>query len=279
MKILAAAAKLESACEGDVPPHQIFTGKPRFDRLMAIDYALSAATECITAAGLTANDIDLIVTASISTDHLSDEVSIMGPRLCHPLQRELGADNAMVFDVHDACWVFTMDVAQSFLQAMDKQYALIVRAECLDGIDLSEANTLQWHNGSGALLIQSTPSDEWVAGYRDITGECEPARVELLDTRRRFRGKHRSALYFTPTPELASDFATEANALSLEHELSEGKLIDPCEVDVASPSTASRLAPFALPLALSANASQEMPDSYISFDPFRMRVGACRLPS
>lgn len=276
MQIIGAAAKLGIAYSDFVEPHQRFTGTPIFDRLMTIDYALAAAKDALTMAGLSAQDLDVIITASISTDHVSDEVNIVGPRLCHPLQRELGADNAVVFDLQDACWVFSLDVAQSFLRGMGFKHALVLRGDCLDGMDVSGASGLGWQAGAGAVIINIHEQPCWQVEYHDMSDSGSPARVELLDARRRFRGQFRTALYFSPTERLRDSMDTVSNYL-LSRINSPGKpLIEPWDFHMPG-KTGAQLGPYALPIALSSQNRETVPSSLISFDPFRLRMSACTL--
>ena len=275
MKVTGAGAKLGAAYRGHVETHQEYSGKPLFGSLMVVDYAVAASQEALAAAGLSATNVDLIVTASISPDHLSDDTCIMGPRLCHPLQRELGAHRAVVFDVHDACWVFALDVAQSFLQGLCLTNALVVRADCPEGVDPGGACGLMWDAGAGALVIRRLGWGRWRAAYKDLENAGAPARIELLDPARRFRGRHRAGLYFSPAPHLADAIATGSQTLA-QGMGSARPRVETWRWD-GNGDHSPQHGPYALPVALSQTRTAAKPDALVSFDPFRLRLGACPL--
>src|SRR5207302_6919420 len=81
---------------------------------LAVDLALAASRRALAQAGREAEEIDLILSVSTSVDHIALAPEVMGPRLCHPLQRELGARRAFVFDLLDAEWTLALDVARGF---------------------------------------------------------------------------------------------------------------------------------------------------------------------
>lgn len=275
MKIIGASAKLSQAYRDQVSADAILGAAPRFDEYMAIDYALAATNEAFDQAGLAGKDIDLIISLSISPDHLSDQVNIMGPRLCHPLQRELGADSAIVFDLHDACWSFALDTARCFLHDMGLAHALIVRADCVTGLNTENAGALAWESGAGALLVKRTDSDDWKVDFSRLQTAEKAARIELLDARLRFRGNHRAALYFQA--DASFDAALDEAARSLATTFSDTwtPFIETWEVTANSQTP--QLAPYAFPLAISDREKGNQYDGVVSFDPFRMHLGACKV--
>lgn len=74
--------------------------------------ATSVAQQLLDQSGLTANDIDLIVVATMSPDYLTPSVGAM-------VQGNIGADNAIAFDVDAACsgFVYGLKVARQMLMA------------------------------------------------------------------------------------------------------------------------------------------------------------------
>ncbi|MBN3819830.1 hypothetical protein G3N57_25930, partial [Paraburkholderia sp. Se-20369] len=79
----------------------------------ANDYAVKAARQALLQAGCLPSELDLIVSLSISPSRMADAPSIAGPRLAHPVQRDLRARHAAVFDLLDADWTLALDLAQS----------------------------------------------------------------------------------------------------------------------------------------------------------------------
>jgi len=274
MNILAAAAKLSPAYSPQVDSRYIHTDAPLFGERMAIDFAVAASREALERAAIVATDLDLIISLSISPDHISDHTNIIGPRLCHPLQRELQAAQAVVFDLHDACWGFALETAYSFMQEMEFDRALVVRADHLKGLDTRHAAALAWASGAAALVVTRPPQEDWRAQFQRLCTATAPARIELLDTLLRFRGHLRAALYFRPEPNLQAELEQAMHELSRTISSTWHPFIEPWNF---SPNPDQpQLAPFALPLAL-AESSAPAHDGLITFDPFRMQLGACQV--
>ena len=82
------------------------------------------------AAGISPEDIGVIIDTSVSPDYYTPSMSCM-------IQRETGAVNAMTIDVNCACagCVYAIDMAKRYLQTdKDIKYALVVANENLTKI-------------------------------------------------------------------------------------------------------------------------------------------------
>lgn len=117
----------------------------------ASDHACKAARAALAMARCLPSELDLIVSLSVSPNRIADARNMAGPRLCHPVQRELRASNAMAFDLLDADWVFALDVAESHCRAMNYRRALVVRAESLGDVDGAAESGLA--DGGGAIVM------------------------------------------------------------------------------------------------------------------------------
>lgn len=118
---------------------------------LASAYAVKAAKLALSQARCLPSELDLIVSLSVSPNRVADSVSIAGPRLAHPVQRDLRASNAHVFDLLDADWTFALDIAQSHSRALGYRRALVVRAEALDDVEGIERGGLS--SGAGAIVF------------------------------------------------------------------------------------------------------------------------------
>ncbi len=272
MRILAAAARLAPDYADQVGAQFIHNAEPLFGTPMAIDYAKAAAEQALREASVAAGELELVVSLSISPDHLSDQTNIMGPRLCHPLQRELGADQAVVFDLHDACWSFALETTYSFMLGLGFRTALLVRAECPTGLDTRAALPLAWGAGAGALVLRRDDDAPWQADYTALDCADDPARMELLDPRLRFRGPYRAALYFDPTDALQESLMQTTDRLTRATDAPSAPFIEPWALR-PMPDMAP-LTPYAFPLALAEGAK---PDGLVTFDPFRLQLGLCKV--
>lgn len=113
--------------------------------------AVEAAGKALSDAGLTAEELDLIIAASASTDHVV-------PMLSCEVQRELGAKNAVAFDIGAACsgFLFALSTAQAYISTGRFKNALIIGAECLSKIiDWSDRSTcVLFGDGAGAAVVK-----------------------------------------------------------------------------------------------------------------------------
>ncbi|AOJ64810.1 hypothetical protein WJ32_19760 [Burkholderia ubonensis] len=168
MKILGAAVALPGAATAAQP--------------YANDYAVKVARQALLQAGCLPSELDLIVSLSISPSRIADAPSIAGPRLAHPVQRDLRARHAVVFDLLDADWTLALDLAQSHCRQLGYRRALVVRAEAL--ADVEQVATSGFADGAGAIVL--TPSGHergYASSYADL--ESPPfATLDALPARR-----------------------------------------------------------------------------------------------
>ncbi|KVZ54832.1 hypothetical protein WL18_25650 [Burkholderia ubonensis] len=168
MKILGAAVALPGAATAAQP--------------YANDYAVNAARQALLQAGCLPSELDLIVSLSISPSRLADAPSIAGPRLAHPVQRDLRARHAVVFDLLDADWTLALDLAQSHCRQLGYRRALVVRAEAL--ADVEQVATSGFADGAGAIVLTPSGHDRgYASSYADL--ESSPfATLDALPARR-----------------------------------------------------------------------------------------------
>ncbi|MGY4730732.1 hypothetical protein [Burkholderia pyrrocinia] len=132
-------------------------------------YAVSAARLALDQAGCLPSELDLIVSLSISPSRIVDDPAIAGPRLAHPVQRDLRARNAAVFDLLDADWTLALDFAQSHCRWLGYRHALVIRAEAL--ADVEHADSSGFADGAGAIVLTTgNPNRCHVSSYADLGG-------------------------------------------------------------------------------------------------------------
>ncbi|MGH8022988.1 MAG: beta-ketoacyl-ACP synthase III [Limisphaerales bacterium] len=114
--------------------------------------AARAAEKAIKMAGITAADIDLIITATITPD-------VPFPATACIVQERLGAKRAAAFDIEAACsgFVFGLEVGQQFIMSRTYNTVLVIGAEKLSSIvNWSDRNTcVLFGDGAGAALLQN----------------------------------------------------------------------------------------------------------------------------
>ena len=111
-----------------------------------------AARRAMKNAGVTAQDIDLIIVGTVSADHVT-------PACACEVQAAIGAGNAVAFDINAACsgFMFALNIAHAYLQTGRYMTALIIGAETLSKImDWSDRSTcVLFGDGAGAAIVRA----------------------------------------------------------------------------------------------------------------------------
>ena len=120
------------------------------------DLASEAARRAMTAAGVTPEEIDLIVVATVTPD-------MFFPSTACFVQRKIGATNAVCFDISAACsgFLYAPQVARHFLNAGSRTTALVIGAEKLSSlVNWEDRNTcVLFGDGAGAVVIRAVDAD------------------------------------------------------------------------------------------------------------------------
>jgi 3-oxoacyl-[acyl-carrier-protein] synthase III len=120
------------------------------DNINTSDMAYEAAKLAITNANITAEEIDLILVATVTPDHPFPSVACM-------LQERLGACNAAAMDVSAACagFMYGMITAKQFIESGTYKHVLVVGVEKLSKItDWTDRNTaVLFGDGAGAAIL------------------------------------------------------------------------------------------------------------------------------
>lgn len=114
-----------------------------------------AAEKAIAMAGITAQDLDLIVLATSTPDDLFGSAS--------QIQALLGASQAVAFDLTAACsgFIFGLVTVSQFIRTGVYQNVLLVGADILSRwIDWTDRSTcILFGDGAGAVVLQANQSD------------------------------------------------------------------------------------------------------------------------
>ncbi len=128
-------------------------------RIAADDQATSdmgalAAQKAIERAGIDKNDIDLVMCATLSPDHLCM------PSTACLISDKVGIRNAMAFDISAACsgFVYMLSMAKAFIESGAKKNILLVGAEKISSlVDYTDRGTcILFGDGAGAAIISAT---------------------------------------------------------------------------------------------------------------------------
>lgn len=121
------------------------------------DLALPACQEALKNAGITAQDLDLIIFATVSPDHGM-------PTCACILQHKLGARNIMAFDIAAVCsgFIYGVTTADYFIRSGNFKHVLVVGAEVLHNLINYEDRTtcILFGDAAGACVISRTSSDD-----------------------------------------------------------------------------------------------------------------------
>lgn len=111
-----------------------------------------AAQAALEKAGITPDQIGLIICTTVSSDFLT-------PSLASIIQYELGAENAAAFDLGAACtgFVYALDTARRFLATEDSlRYVLVISSEAVSRFcDFSDRQTcILFGDGAAAAVVE-----------------------------------------------------------------------------------------------------------------------------
>lgn len=141
------------------------------------DLAYEASLRALEAAGTTADQLDLIVVATITPDMFFPSTACL-------LQEKLGAKNAAAFDLSAACsgFIYGLANAAGFIKTGMYKRVLVVGAECLSRItDYEDRNTcILFGDGAGAVVLGEVPEGR---GFQSFKLGADGAGGELLRIR------------------------------------------------------------------------------------------------
>ena len=144
------------------------------------DLAVNAAKKALESAGLSPNDIDLIVLATSTADQTF-------PSTATTVQHKLGITKGAAFDVQAVCsgFVYALTTADNFIKAGQARHVLVIGAEIFSRIlDWEDRTTcVLFGDGAGAVVLSA--SEE--AGNNQDRG--------ILASRIHSDGQHNKLLY------------------------------------------------------------------------------------
>ncbi|MBT3787322.1 MAG: ketoacyl-ACP synthase III [Alphaproteobacteria bacterium] len=149
------------------------------------DLATKAAEDALAHAGLTADDVDLIVVATATPDETF-------PATATTVQLKLGMTRGFAFDVQAVCsgFVFALTTADNFIKAGQAKTALVIGAETFSRIlDWEDRTTcVLFGDGAGAVVLQAEQGE----GTSDDHG--------VLASKLHSDGRHHDLLYVDGGP-------------------------------------------------------------------------------
>jgi 3-oxoacyl-[acyl-carrier-protein] synthase-3 len=146
---------------------------------------IKAAEAALADAGLTADDIDLVICATSTPDYTFPSTATM-------IQTGLGMTHGAAFDLQAVCtgFVYAVSTADKFLQSGSHKRALVIGAETFSRIlDWNDRTTcVLFGDGAGALVLEAQE------------GEGTSADRGVLTSHLRSDGRYRDKLYVDGGP-------------------------------------------------------------------------------
>jgi 3-oxoacyl-[acyl-carrier-protein] synthase-3 len=143
------------------------------------DLALQAANKALAAAGITAQEIDLIIVATSTPD-------MVFPSTACILQHKLGTPGGAAFDLQAVCcgFVYALSVADSMIKTGAASKALVIGAEVFSRIlDFTDRTTcVLFGDGAGAVVLEASETPGILASDLHADGKhsgilCVPGHV------------------------------------------------------------------------------------------------------
>ena len=150
--------------------------------------AADASKAALAAAGVTAQDIDLIVLATATPDNTF-------PATATKVQAMLGIDDCVAFDVAAVCsgFLYAVQVADSMIRAGAHARALVIGSETFSRIlDWEDrATCVLFGDGAGAIVLEAQDGPDDTA---------DPAARGILAAKLHADGRHNDLLYVDGGP-------------------------------------------------------------------------------
>lgn len=132
------------------------------DDINTSDMAFEAAKKAIEDAGISPEEIGMILVATVTPDQPFPSISCM-------LQEKLGAKNAAAMDISAACagFMYGMVTAKQFIEADVYKYVLVIGVEKLSKItDWNDRNTaVLFGDGAGAAIIGKVSGNRGILAF------------------------------------------------------------------------------------------------------------------
>ena len=138
--------------------------------------ATQAAKKAIENAGITPEDIDMIVCSTITPD-------MQFPSTACLIQEAIGAKNAFAYDITAACtgFIYALSTAYMYLASDYVKHVLVIGAEKMSSItDYTDRNTcVLFGDGAGAVVLKRTENKGH--GFVDFILESDGRKAHYLE--------------------------------------------------------------------------------------------------
>lgn len=147
------------------------------------DLAEAAARQAIEAAGIAAQELDLIIVATTTPDQVFPSTACL-------LQQRLGVQDCPAFDIQAVCtgFVYALDIADKFIRTGSARRVLVVGAETLSRIvDWTDRGTcVLFGDGAGAVVLEASEEPGILSSHIHADGRYEPLLTVPVGVSRRY---------------------------------------------------------------------------------------------
>jgi 3-oxoacyl-[acyl-carrier-protein] synthase-3 len=190
-------------------------------------FATAAAEKALAMAGVSAEELDLIVVATVTPDFPFPSTACL-------VQKNLNAKKAAAFDISAACsgFLFAISLVEKFIKSGAATKALVIGAETLTRItDWEDRNScVLFGDGAGAVILEASTQDAgvlsthihsdgtyWELLHQPACGSRNPAEQRVLDERLTFIKMQGNEVFklAVRAMEDAANEALSANNLSI----------------------------------------------------------------
>ena len=141
------------------------------------DLAVPAARAAMEAAGISANDVDLLIVATSTPDYVFPSTACL-------LQAKLGIADCAAFDIQAVCtgFVYAIATADKFIRSGQHKCALVVGSEVFSRIiDWNDRGTcVLFGDGAGAVVLQAATAESGTAGIRGSALHADGSQAGIL---------------------------------------------------------------------------------------------------
>lgn len=193
------------------------------------DLAYEAAVRALESAKIAADEIDMIIVATVSGDYVFPGVSQL-------LQKRLGCRAVPAFDVNAACtgFIYAMDLADAMIRAGKHANILIVGAEALTKLtDFTDRNTcVLFGDGAGAFVLSRAEDGGIKSVITHSEGDTEGRlKLEGYPIKRNYLTPNRALPFIEMDGTEIFKFATSVFP-SVIHELLEASVMPLADLDL-----------------------------------------------
>lgn len=132
------------------------------DEMDTSDMGVRAAEQAVKNAGISPEEIDLIIVATVTPDYRFPSVATM-------IQHQIGAKNAAAMDISAACagFMYGIVTAKQFVETNDYKHVLVVGVEKLTkAVDWSDRNTaVLFGDGAGAAVVSQVSEGRGILAF------------------------------------------------------------------------------------------------------------------